>query len=601
MTVLNDETLSLDDVSIDEIRTTVEKLCSIENKIAGLEAEKIAVRYLKEQLTERGLTDIKEEKFEVHCWKPLSCLLRVIEPVQKEINAVIFPYSLSAKVKGPLFHFQNTSPEIHESKNEMIGITTWGSNLYLDPMKAYFNALDQGAKAVIIASPIEGDLHKIVVISSGELLKIPAINVTKEDGDFLFSLIKRGNVHVEIEVDVEYSEKIESQNLIASINSTEDSKEEIIVGAHTDAWFKGAAENSVPNAIILELARLLQEYIQNGQSLKRNIRFILFGAQESGSKDFYYWCNGSKAYVNNHPENLENIVAIFTMDSIGFPPPVKNLIGVTSDLFEFIRSVKTDVGGIDIEYYEPPGYESDHWFFEISGVPSVYCVADDSDLYHTQKDDQEHLDYNAIRFYAEFLKESLLYLATSEVIPVNLFRPLSTFQEILSSQTKWNGSPFDLSQLLSKINKILNLRKQFERETSRIVEKGTSDEKNALNRLLFSASRMINQTIGWIWRKSPPDDTRYLARMEMIEDYMDLNAAIRAIRSMPISNVGPHSEVKLNKQIENPYNWIRVHEPLSLLEEERSRIFQEIESEIAKLTKILDDISKGISAILERK
>ncbi|MFX1605341.1 MAG: M28 family peptidase [Promethearchaeota archaeon] len=591
----------MDEISIDEIRTIVEKLCSIDNKIAGSQAEKKAVRYLKKRLIESGLNDIKEQTFEVHSWQPSSCLLRVTKPIHKEIKAAILPYSMSAKIEGSLFHLQTTHSDIVERNNGMVGLTTWGADLFLGPMRAYFNALDQNAIAVIIASPKEGELHKVVVISSGELLKIPVINITKEDGDFLFNLMKTQAVNVEIEVEVEYSERGESQNLIATIHSTEKSEEEIVVGAHTDAWFKGAAENSAPNAIILELARLLQQHVKNGRKLKRNVRFILFGSQESGSKDFYYWCNGSKAYIKDNREILENVVAIFMMDSIGFPAPVQNQIGVTSDLFDFIKDVKTDVSGMSIEYYEPPGYESDHWFFEISGISSIYCVADYSDLYHTQKDDPEHLDYDAIRFYAEFLKNSLLHLANSEVVPVNLFRPLSTFQEILSSHGRWKDSPFDMSQLLSKISRILNQRKQFEKEARRIMEKGNREEKRGLNQFLLSSAKMMNRTIGWIWRRGPPRDTSYLARMELIEDYIDLNDSIRAIRSMPIANVGPHSAAKLNYQKENPYNWIKVHEPLSLLEEERAKIFQNIESEISSLTEILYDISNGISAIIEGK
>ncbi|OLS27659.1 MAG: hypothetical protein ThorAB25_19900, partial [Candidatus Thorarchaeota archaeon AB_25] len=236
-------------VSIEEIRETIERLCSIENKIAGTEAEKKAVAYLKKRLSDYGLKNIEEESFDVHLWNPVSCSLKVTSPIQKKIKAVVFPYSQSAKVKGSLVQFHRTSPEKYEKNNGTIGITAWGPDLYLGPMKAYFNALDQEAKAIIIASPIGGDLTKVVVVSSGGLLKIPAINVTKEDGDYLFKLVESGPVTIEIELDVEYSESGESQNLIATIQSTVGSKEEIVVGTHIDAWFKGAAESSAPTAI----------------------------------------------------------------------------------------------------------------------------------------------------------------------------------------------------------------------------------------------------------------------------------------------------------------------------------------------------------------
>ena len=591
----------LQESSMNDIRETIENLSSIENKIAGSESSKKAVKYIKKRLSQYGLTDITEEKFDVHLWNPVSCVLKVTAPVQKEIKAVVFPYSLSGNVKGSLFHFHGTSPEIFEKNNGTIGITTWGSNLYLGPMRAYFNALDQDAKAIIIASPTEGDLNKVVVVSSGGLLEIPAINVTKEDGDYLIKLLERGLVEVEIEVDVDYTESGESQNLIATISSTDGSKEEVVVGAHIDAWFKGASESSAPTAIVIELARLFQEHVKKGGELKRNIRFVFFGAQESGSKDFYYWCNGSKAYINAHRETLEHMVAMFALDSIGYPAPTQNFIGATSDLSEFIKGITSNVKGPNIEYFDPPGYGSDHWFFEISGVPSVFCVAFESVFYHTQKDDLEHLDYEAVEFYADFLKESLFHLVNSKIVPVNLFQPLNAFQRILSYHTRWKDSPFDLSQLLSKVSRIMNQRKQFERAVRRIMEQGTRVEIDDVNRFLLSASRMMNQTIGWIWRESAPDDVDYLARFELIADYIDINTSIRALRSMPVSNVGSHSAVKLNKQKENPYNWIKVQKPLSMLEKERSKIFQEVESEISNLVEILNDIDSGLSSIVQDK
>ena len=584
---------------MDEVRATIESLSNIENKIAGSEAVKRAVKYLKKRLSEFGLTNITEDKFNVHLWNPVSCTLKVTEPVQKEIRASVFPYSLSAKVKGPLVQVHGTSPEIHLDNNGKIGIASWGPNLYLGPMRAYFNALDQDAQAIIIVSPTEGDLNKVVVISAGGLLKIPAINVTKEDGDYLFKLAEIGSVTVEIDVDVEYSEDGESQNLITTIQSTNNSDEDIVVGTHIDAWFKGAAESAAPTAIVLEVARLLQEHVNSGRELKRNIRFVFFGAQESGSKDFYYWCNGSKDYINNHQDSLENVVAMVALDGVGYPAPVQNLLGSTSDLFEFIRRVKPKINGPDIEYFEPPAYGSDHWFFEIAGVPSIFCVAFESEFYHTQKDDLDHLDFDAVQYYAEFLKDSVFELANSDIMHVDIFRPLTTFQRILSYHTRWKDTPFDLSKLLSKVSRLLNQRKQFERTVKRIAEKGNREEIDQVNRFLLSSTRMMNQTIGWIWRENAPDDVSYLARFEMIEDYIDINASIRALRNMPVSNVGHHSATKLNEQRENPYNWIKVQEPLSMLEEERSKIFQEVEHEISNLARTLDDISNGISSIIQ--
>lgn len=591
----------MDSISIDEIRETVEKLCSIEYKIAGTNAEKKAAEYLKQRLLDYGLEDIEEELFDVHLWNPISCKLKVTKPIQKEIIAAVFPYSISNKVRGPLVRFHANTPDVHKKNSGMIGITSWGESLYLGPMKAYFQGLDQAAQAVIISSPDAGDLNKIVIISSGKLLDIPVINITKEEGEFLFNLLESGPVDVEIDLDVEYSDRASSMNLATLIKGSSNSKEEIVVGAHYDSWFKGAADNSAPVAIVIELARLLHKHIIDGGELKRNVRFLLFGAEESGSKDFYYWVNGSKAFVNSNKEIIENLIGMLNMDSIGYPPPCPNYIGTTSDLVEFVRSINPGSSSTKVEYYDPPGYGSDHWFFELAGVPSIFCVSHPSHLYHTQKDDTHHLDYSVVQHYAEFMREALLSFANSEVIPLDIFRAIGIFQGILSKYSRWRDSPFDLSRLLSKINRILNRRRQFERELKRVKEKGSKEEKERVNRFLLSTTRMMNRTIGWIWRVAPPDDIRYLARLEMIEDYIDLNASIRALRNMPVSNVGPHSATKLSKQKENPYNWIDVHGPLTMLEEERSKIFKEIEKEISNVKRILDSISKGISSIIGEK
>ena len=155
---------------------------------------------------------------------------------------------------------------------------------------------------------------------------------------------------------------------------------------------------------------------------------------------------------------------MIALDSIGYPSPIQNFIGATSDLSEFVRSVKPEVEDPNVEYFDPPGYGSDHWFFEIAGVPSIYCVSFESTFFHTQKDDPEHLDFDAVRYYAEYLKEALFHLANSDIVPIDLFRPLVAFQKILSYHTRWKDSPFDLSQLLSKVSRIMNQRKQFKKE-----------------------------------------------------------------------------------------------------------------------------------------
>lgn len=588
----------MEPTSIDEIRKTVEGLSAIGNKIAGTESEAKAAEYIKSQLASFGVTEVKESKFDVHRWCPIRCQLKVIKPVRKDIKAVIFPHSQSAEVKGRLAPFHQINSGILEKDSGTIGLVRWGAELYLGPMRAYFHALDQDAKGLIVSSPDEGGLLKVVVIPSGNLLKVPMINISKEDGEFLFDLLESDDVIVELRTEVDWSAKAQSHNLMVTVAGNGSSDHEILVGAHYDAWFQGAADNSAPTAIVLETARLLYEYVQNEGELRRTVRFLFFGAEESGSMDFYYWCNGSKAFVRENQDIVKKAASFLSLDSVGYPTPAKNYIAATTGLLDFVKNLKVSSKVASrVDYYDPPAYGSDHWFFEISGVPSVYGVSFPSPLYHTQEDTPENLDYQAVHFFAEFIRTALLSLANADLLPINIFPLLERFRGILSEHDNRTDNPFDLAPLLKKLDRIAELKQKFSKSLKEVSKNGDSNKIAAINEFLLSTANSLNRTIGWIWRQKPPDDVDYLSRLELIADYIDLNRAISALRGMPIANIGHHSVVKLEVQKENPYNWIRIHKPLAKLEQERSRIFQQIETELSNLLNLFSGISKGVSKI----
>lgn len=589
----------LDPTSIDEIRKTVEGLCAIGNKIAGSESEAKAAEYIKNRLASFGITKIKESMFEVHQWHPTHCQLKVIKPVRKDIKAAVFPHTQSANAKGRLIPFHQTNSGLLDKNNGTIGLARWGTELYLGPMRAYFHAIDQDAKGLIVSSPDEGNLLKVVVISSGNLLKIPMINISKEDGEFLFDLMERDDVVVELHTKVDCTEKAQSRNLIVTVDGTGKSDHEILIGAHYDSWFQGAADNSAPAAIVLETARLLHEHVQNGGELRRTVRFLFFGAEESGSMDFYYWCNGSKAFVRENQDIVRKAAAFLSLDSVGYPTPAKNYIAATTGLLDFTKNLKVRSKiASRVDYYDPPAYGSDHWFFEISGVPSVYGVSFPSPLYHTQEDSPENLDYQAVHFFAEFIRTAMLSLANADLLPIDIFLLLERFRGILSEHSRRTDNPFDLAPLLKNLDRIVGMKQKFLKSLKEVSAKGDSKGIAVINKFLLSTANSLNRTIGWIWRQKAPDDVDYLSRLEMIADYIDLSRAISALRGMPIANIGHHSIAKLEAQKENPYNWIRIHKSLAGLEKERSRVFQQIEKELNDLSNLINGISKGVSKIV---
>jgi hypothetical protein len=98
---------------------------------------------------------------------------------------------------------------------------------------------------------------------------------------------------------------ISSVNVVAI--KTGSSSQEIIVGAHYDSTgaAPGADDNASGVAVMLEVAKL----IQNGTN-PYTIRFIAFGAAESGLLGSYAYLNGMSQ------EEFENVIAMIDLDSL---------------------------------------------------------------------------------------------------------------------------------------------------------------------------------------------------------------------------------------------------------------------------------------------
>ncbi|UCH04118.1 MAG: M28 family peptidase [Candidatus Thorarchaeota archaeon] len=588
--------------SIENIKEDLTVLCSIENKIAGTPNEKRAMEYVEGRLRGYGIENVESSTFEVQSWKPIKCILKVTKPVKRTLKSAMFPYYQSAEVKGDLVSVNNLSEGRASRETGMVGLAPWGDQLYHSLNMTYYRATEQNLKAILIASRDEGGLRKVVVVDSGRPLKVPVISISKEDGDYLFALLEKERVTVEIEAEAETTADAESMNLEVKIGGQGDVDHEIIVGTHVDSWFVGAAGNSASVAVLLELARLLNRHLRNGGVLKRRVKLLFFGAQNCGAERFYHWCIGSRVWVENHPVEVEKDAAVLSLESIGFPKPAQRCLVTTIDLSNFVRGLPVnEEAGQTVEYLDPPpAYGSDHWFFQISGVPTINGISYPSPLHHTQKDDLEHLDYDAVQYYAEFTLDAVLHLANRELLPIDLFGTLERFHTIVS---KYNGidNPFDIDSLLVKIEGIRAMRNEFQKALKGITGAGDIESLRKTNDFLVSATHFFNKTIGWLWRGTDDIeyyDVGYLSRLEMIEDYMSLSTSITSLRSTPLGMLGPERVERYESHPDNAYNWMYIHEPLYKLERERSRVFRLIDEEINNLSGILDRVAKGIGDII---
>ncbi|MFW9963729.1 MAG: M28 family peptidase [Candidatus Sifarchaeia archaeon] len=589
--------------SISEIKKTVEHLCSFGQKVAGTEAEVQAANFLHDSLLSYGFSKVEKQPFDVVGWDPKSCKVAITKPVQKEVESALFPHGKTESVQGLLVPVDQEELSSSSLGKSRIAFSEWGPDTYLSPRMTYFRAVKLGYEGLIIAAPDEGDLLKVVVIPGG-LLKIPVVCVTKEEGDSLISMMKDGDVVVKIETEVEVTEKLDSYNVVAILDGDGTSNDEVAIGAHYDSWFQGAADNCGPAAIVLELARIFHAQAKLGKAPKRTIRFLFYGAEESGSNDFYFWLNGSKAYVRNNKESVARTVAVLSLDSTGYAHPSIDYIYVTGEMLAFAKSLTVENGRArSLTFKVPPSYGSDHWFFELSGVPTIYGVsgvpskhgiAQPSTFYHTTKDDPDHLDFDALQFYAEFMKNALSYLSNTALLPIDVFVPLERFEVILSNYDKMEGNPFDLEPIITKVKNFIKYKSSFEKLLASIGQKNKSEDTVRINKFLMTVVSGCNRTIGWNTRPIETYSIDYLYRFEMVEDYIHLTNSIKSLRNIPVANFDYDSSKRIEAQSDNPYNWLSIHDSLVNLESERTRIRKEIEEEIASLSEFLDKISNEI-------
>jgi len=143
--------------------------------------------------------------------------------------------------------------------------------------------------------------------------RVPAAVVRLEDLETLgvTSLADLSRVEeVHLTVDVDILSPAASANLVARIPGADESRR-IILGAHIDsANTPGALDDGSGSAVLLEVARALNE---GGERPPVTVYLIWFGAEELG-------LYGSLTWANAHPDVVREAIAMIEFDCLGHPP-----------------------------------------------------------------------------------------------------------------------------------------------------------------------------------------------------------------------------------------------------------------------------------------
>lgn len=138
--------------------------------------------------------------------------------------------------------------------------------------------------------------------------KIPTVDLSLEDYGLLYRLTEAGEKpKISVRADSRELGLVPTFNTIAEIRGTEKPNEYVILSAHFDSWdgASGATDNGTGTLTMMEALRILKKIYPNP---KRTILAGHWSSEEQG-------LNGSRAFVDDHPEIVQNIQAVFNQDN----------------------------------------------------------------------------------------------------------------------------------------------------------------------------------------------------------------------------------------------------------------------------------------------
>ncbi len=257
-------------------------------------------------------------------------------------------------------------------------------------------------------------------IFSASTKKVPTVDLSLEDYGLLFRLAESGKKPM-INLNAQSKETgvAPTFNTIAEIKGTEKPDEYVMLSAHFDSWDggTGATDNGTGTIMMMEVMRVLKEIYPNP---KRTIIVGHWGSEEQG-------LNGSRAFVEDHPEMMDKIQALFNQDN--GTGRVANVSGQGFvDSYEYLgrwmNKVPRDITK-DIETTfpgNPSGGGSDYASFVAAGVPAFSLSSLNWSYFnytwHTNLDTYDKIVFDDVQNNV-IMAAIMVYMASEEPEQVN--------------------------------------------------------------------------------------------------------------------------------------------------------------------------------------
>jgi hypothetical protein len=289
---------------------------------------------------------------------------------------------------------------------------------------------------------------------------VPAVGVTRVDGDRLLARLRSGPVTVRL-VTEPYLAWTMIPTLTADLPGTEEERF-VLFSGHVDSWHLGVMDNGTANATQLEVARLLAE--RRGE-LRRGIRLAFWSGHSHGRYA------GSAWYADTFWHELhEQCVCHVNVDSVGAKgATVLEEAAAMAETHAFGRAVLAEVTGAELKYRRI-SRSSDQSFWG-HGIPTLFASLseqprDDSPTgaamaqllgagskagglgwwWHTTEDTLDKIDPDNLVRDARVYAETLWRLCTLPRLPFDYAATADELAAALDRYQSLAGDALDLSQ-----------------------------------------------------------------------------------------------------------------------------------------------------------
>ncbi|MBM2827059.1 MAG: aminopeptidase [Dehalococcoidia bacterium] len=348
---------------------------TIGSRPTGTEKEREAARYIASTLESYGYK-VELQQFTFTSYQDLGSSLEVASPQSEKLNPRNLFFSAPGEVKGPL-----VAAGIGTQDN-LAPLALRGSIALIERGTIPFsekvaNASAKGALAVIVYNNESGEVRGATL---GKLSSIPAVSVSKEEGQKLLDLLKGSQVTVSLSVKA-LAGDIHSQNVVARGSD----RCSVVVGGHYDSVpaGPGANDNASGTATVMEVARVSAPLAKSAA-----LCFLAFGGEELG-----LW--GSRHFVSTLDEGQRQAMkGMINLDMVAVGDDWR----VTgSDKMVKLALDAAKEAQIEAQSFTMSGRSgSDHSSFINAGIPSVFIHRLDDPNYHTENDKTEFVQPKAL-------------------------------------------------------------------------------------------------------------------------------------------------------------------------------------------------------------